>query len=328
MPEVRFLREADIRGLIGPPEALEQAREAFTRLGRGEAVLPDVMFLDLKSRNGEVHGKGAYLEGSPTFSLKVASGFYDNPARGLPVGTGVVLVFSAETGQLDTLLFDNGFLTELRTGAAGGLAADLLARPEIEQVGIFGTGGQARYQLEALLGVRSPSRVVVWGRSSDTARAYADEMGTRSGILVEVADDPRAAAEGSGIILTTTPAHDPILFDDWVEKGTHVTAMGSDVPDKHEVDPALLSRAKVVADSLAQCLTQGEIHQAIQARAITAGDVYAELGEIAAGLKPGRTDDDEITLADLTGVGVLDAAVASLVVTRAKESGIGEVIET
>ena len=117
-------------------------------------------------------------------------------------------------------------------------------------------------------------------------------------------------------------------IDGWVEPGTHVTAMGSDVPDKHEVDPALLSRAKVVADSLAQCLTQGEIHQAIEAGAITADDIYAELGEIAAGLKPGRTDDEEITLADLTGVGVLDAAVASLVVARAKESGIGEVIET
>jgi ectoine utilization protein EutC len=325
---VRFLREPEIRGLIGPPEALAAARDAFARLGRGEVVLPDVMFYDLRSRNGEVHGKGAYLEGSPYFSLKVASGFYDNPARGLPVGTGVVMVFSAETGQLDTILFDNGFLTELRTGAAGALAADLLARREVGQAAVLGTGGQARYQLEALLGVRTPARVKVWGRSADHARAYAEEMGSRFGIPVEVAATPEEAAAGSAVIVTTTPTTSPILMDAWVEPGTHVTAMGSDVPDKHEIDVRLMARAKVVADSLRQCLTQGEVHHAVEAGAISEGDVYAELGPIAAGDVPGRTDDAEVTVADLTGVGVLDAAVAAHVAGAAREAGLGEMIET
>jgi ectoine utilization protein EutC len=326
--EVRFLREQEIRGLIDPAQALERTRDAFAALARGEVVLPEVMFFDLKSRNGEVHGKGACIEGSPFFSLKVASGFYDNAKLGLPVTAGVVLVFSAETGQLDTILFDNGYLTELRTGAAGGLAADLLARAQIEQVGIYGTGSQARYQLDALVGVRSPSSVIVWGRSPERARAYADEMQDRIGVPVEVAIDPQQAASGSRIIVTATPAQSPILLDSWVEPGTHVTAMGSDVPDKHEVDVNLLGRATVIADSLRQCVTQGEIHQAVMAGAIAETDVYGELGEIAAGMKPGRTSEDEITLVDLTGVGVLDAAVASHVVSMAKESNLGETIET
>lgn len=328
MTRVRFLREEEIRGLIDPVQALARTRVAFAALARGEVVLPEVMFFDLKSRNGEVHGKGAYIEGSPYFSLKVASGFYDNVNLGIPVTAGVVLVFSAQTGALDTILFDNGYLTELRTGAAGGLAADLLARPQIEQVGIYGTGGQARYQLEALVGVRSPSKVVVWGRSPERAQAYAGEMQDRYGVSVEVAIDPQRAAKGSGIIVTATPAQSPILLDGWVEPGTHVTAMGSDVPDKHEVDVNLLRRATVIADSLRQCVTQGEIHQAVMAGAISETDVYGELGEIAAGMKPGRTSEDEITLADLTGVGVLDAAVASHVVSMANESNLGDMIET
>jgi ornithine cyclodeaminase len=328
VPSVRFLREPEIRGLIGPPEALVAARDAFARLGRGQVVLPEVMFFDLRSRNGEVHGKGAYLEGSPYFTLKVASGFYDNPAKGLAVGAGVVLVFSAETGQVGTILFDNGYLTELRTGAAGALAADLLARREVEQVAVFGTGGQARYQLEALLGVRSPGRVLVWGRSADHAGVYAREMEERHGVRVEVAAAPEQAAAGSGVIVTTTPATSPILMSDWVEPGTHVTAMGSDVPDKHEIDVQLMARAKVVADSLRQCLTQGEIHHALEAGAMAEGDVYAELGKIASGDLPGRTDEDEVTVADLTGVGVLDAAVAAHVAGAARASNIGEVIET
>ncbi|MDP9233603.1 MAG: ornithine cyclodeaminase family protein [Actinomycetota bacterium] len=327
MTEVRFLREQAIRGLINPAQALERTRAAFAALARGEVVLPEVMFFDLKSRNGEVHAKGAYIEGSPFFSLKVASGFYDNANLGLPVTAGVVLVFNAETGQLDTILFDNGYLTELRTGAAGALAADLLARTQIEQVGIYGTGSQARYQLEALVGVRTPSRIVVWGRSPERARAYADEMQDRIGVPIEVAIDPQQAARGSGIIVTATSAQSPILLDSWVEPGTHVTAMGSDVPDKHEVDVNLLRRATVIADSLRQCLTQGEIHQAVKAGAMVETDVY-ELGEIAAGMKPGRTSENEITLVDLTGVGVLDAAVASHVVSMANESNLGETIET
>jgi alanine dehydrogenase len=325
--QVRLLTETEIRALIGPREALAAAREAFASLGRGEVELPEVMFFDIKEHEGEVHGKGAYIHGSPFFCVKVASGFYCNPDRGLPVSTGAVWVFDATTGFLDTILFDNGFLTELRTGAAGALATDLLARADVGQIGILGCGSQARYQLEAHLAVRSPARVLVYCPTAANASRYASEMSTAHGVTVEPVETPRDAVRGSDVVVTATPSHTPVVMDDWVEPGTHITAIGSDVPDKQELEASILGRAKVVADSLRQCVTQGEIHHAIEAGVIESGDVHAELGEIAAGLRPGRTDDDEITVADLTGVGVLDAAVAGTVVARAALEGKGRSVD-
>jgi ornithine cyclodeaminase len=325
--QVRLLTEQEIRGLIGPAQALDAARGAFASLGRGEVVLPEVMFLDIAEHEGEVHGKGAYIHGTPTFSVKVASGFYRNPERGLPVSSGVVWVFDATTGFLDTILFDNGFLTELRTGAAGALATDLLARREVAQIGVIGCGSQARFQLAAHLGVRRPERVLVWCPTGENASRYVDEMTSAHGVVVEAVPSAEAAVRGSDVVITATPSRQPVVLDAWVQPGMHVTAIGSDVPGKCELEPAILARARVVADSLRQCLTQGEIHHAVEAGAIGAGDVHAELGEVAAGLRPGRGAEDEITVADLTGVGVLDAAVSSVVVERAGREGIGRLVE-
>jgi ornithine cyclodeaminase len=275
-----------------------------------------------------VHVKGAYLHGAPTYSFKVASGFYRNPERGLPVGAGLVLAFSAETGELAAVLFDNGYLTELRTGAAGALAADLLARQRVGKVAMLGVGGQARYQLEALAGVRRPEVVTAWGRDPAKAEAYATEMRERLGLAVEVAPSPRDAVEGADVVVTTTPAREPLVRAEWLAPGAHVTAVGSDMPEKQELDAAVLARAdKVVADRLEACLENGEIHRAVAAGAITAGDVHAELGEIAAGDRQGRESDDEITVADLTGVGVQDAALAAFVVTQAEARGAGRPLE-
>jgi ornithine cyclodeaminase len=326
--DVRVLREGEVRRLISPAAALGAVREAFVKLARGQATLPGVLGLDLPAHHGEVHVKGAHLHGSPFYSIKEATGFYDNPARGLPVTSGLVLVFDATTGFLKVLLLDNGYLTELRTGAAGALAALLLARREVETVGIIGSGSQARYQIEALLGVRRPRRVIVHGRSAASAAAYAREMGGRLGLAVTAVATAREAVIESDVVITTTPSREPIVRAEWLRPGTHVTAMGSDGPDKRELEGAVLARAdKVVADRLDQCLRLGEIHHAVAEGAITAKDVHAELGEIAAGLRPGRTSDDEITVADLTGVGVQDAAVADVVTAAALAAGIGETIE-
>jgi ornithine cyclodeaminase len=324
---VRLLDQASTRRLIGPREAIAECRAAFAMLARGEVEQPDVLTIEVKAHRGEVHAKGAYLHGAPRFSIKVATGFYDNPARGLPVTSGAVWVFDATTGLLDTLILDQGYLTELRTGAAGAVAAELLARPDVETVGMIGAGAQARYQLEALLVVRHPIRLVVWSRSRRRAEDYAGEVGPRFGLVVQVVDSAREAVEPADLVVTATSATEPVVRADWVRPGTHLTAMGSDLPHKVELEPALLGRATVVADRLAQCVTQGEIHHAIGAGVLRADQVHAELGEIAAGLKPGRRSRDEITIADLTGVGALDAAVANYVVTRAGATGAGRWLE-
>jgi ornithine cyclodeaminase len=322
---VLVLRESEIRSLIGPAQALSAVRDAFVRLARGAATLPGVIGLDIPPHQGEVHVKGAWLHGAPFFSVKLAAGFYANEARGLPTSSGLILVCDATTGFLRALLLDNAYLTELRTGAAGALAAELLARRDAREAALLGAGSQARYQLEALLGVRSLSRVRVWSRSAERASACAAELQQRFGLEVVAAKSAREAVAGSAVVVTVTPAREPILRAEWVAPGTHVTAVGSDGPDKQELDVELLARAdKVVADRLDQCLRLGEIHHAVAAGRFSPQALHAELGEIAAGLKPGRTSDAEITVADLTGVGVQDAAVASFVVEEATRRGLGE----
>jgi ornithine cyclodeaminase/alanine dehydrogenase-like protein (mu-crystallin family) len=323
---VRVLREAEIRALIGPADALAAVREAFIALAQDRATLPGVIGVEFPEQGGEAHIKGAYLHGAPTWSIKAATGFPGNAARGLPVNGGLSLVFSAETGFLDTLLLDNGYLTELRTGAAGALAADLLAKRNIAQTLIVGAGSQARYQLEALLGVRRPGRVVVFARRPEAASAYALAMGERLGIEISVADRLQRAVEGSDLIVTVTPSHQPLISASWLQPGAHITAVGSDFPEKQELDVEVLSRADLlVADHPPQAATQGEIHHAIAAGRLRLEDVLS-LGDIAAGLAPGRTDDRQITVADLTGLGIQDAAVANKVVVLARERGLGQTL--
>ena len=326
--ELRLLFEKEIRELLGPKESYEAVRDAFVRLAKGQAVLPGVINLDIPATRTEAHIKGAYLQGTKHFAVKVASGSYDNPARGLPSGGGMFLVFDATTGLPVAVLFDNGYLTDVRTGAAGALAAGLLAKKSVERVGIVGVGNQARYQLEALLLVRRPKAVAAWGRDRQKAEAYAAEMTRRHGIPVEAVGSPEVACRGSDIVITVTPAHEPLVRANWIDPGTHVTAVGSDGPEKQELDVDVLQKAdKVVADRLDQCLRLGEIHHAVDAGVLRKEDVYAELGEIAAGTKRGRASDDEITVADLTGVGIQDAAVANRVVEEAVRRKLGKLLE-
>jgi len=326
--KVLILKESEIRGLVTPQAALEAVRDGFTRLARGQAVLPGVINLDLPAAQGEVHVKGAHLLGTPFFSIKEAAGFYGNSARGLPVGSGLILVFDAESGFLSAVLFDNAFLTELRTASAGALCAELLARRSLRKLAMIGSGNQARYQLESLLLVRRPERVVVWSRRPDAAAAYASEMAAMHGLPVSAVGSAREAVEGADLVVTVTPARAPVVEAAWVAPGCHVTAVGSDGADKIELDPALLAKAdKVVADRVDQCLRLGELHHAVERGLLSRERVHAELGEIAAGMKPGRTRDDEITVADLTGVGIQDAAVSNLAVAEARRRGLGSVLE-
>lgn len=323
MPEVLALSEADVRSLVGPAEALASMRTAFAALHRGEVTQPANMDFEFPAFEGEAHLKGAHVHGSPYWAVKAATGFWSNPGRGLPLTNGLFLVFSAETGILAAILFDNGYLTELRTGAAGALAADLLAPAEVEQAAIVGAGGQARYQLEALLGVRRPQRVVVASRSG--AEEYAAEMRAAHGIDVEVAD-VESAVRGSQLVVTTTPAREPVVRADWVQAGTHITAMGSDFAEKQELETAILARADVVAvDHPPVAAANGEVHHALDDGSISLDDVVP-LGALLDGAA-GRTSDGQITVADLCGVGVQDAAVAADVMARAAAAGTGRRLE-
>jgi ornithine cyclodeaminase/alanine dehydrogenase-like protein (mu-crystallin family) len=316
--EVLLLREADVRAAVDLPSLIDAMGAAFDAYSSGRAELPAVIHLDVPESRGEIHVKAGHLHGAPRYAIKVASGFY---ATDPPSIDGMVLVFDGSTGALSAMLLDGGYLTDARTGAAGGLAARHLAPERVRTVAVIGTGAQARHQLDALACERAFERVRVWGRDEDHARACVEDLRRRGlpAVTIEAAPTPRAAVEGAGVVVTCTASTEPLVLADWLEPGVHVTAVGSDGPSKQELDVSVLERADlVVADSREQCARLGELHHALEAGAVTLASV-AELGDVAAGRAPGRTSEDQVTVCDLTGVGVQDVAAAALVLDRAAE---------
>jgi ornithine cyclodeaminase len=286
-------------------------REAFRADGEGRTHVPAVINLEVPAARGEFHVKTAFIEGVPHVAVKIASGFYDNPTKGLPSGSGLMAVFDASTGMPAAMLFDNGFLTDIRTGAAGAVAAEVLAPPTIAIVGVLGSGLQARHQVHCLRVVRSFSRLVAWSRDRAHLQAYCDEM-RLAGFDAAVAPSAEAVCREADVLITATPSRAPLVQAEWLRPGQHVTAVGSDSPGKQELAAECLDRADlVVVDRFAQCAAFGELRHALDAGLLTRHDVHAELGQIVAGRKPGRTRADQITIVDLTGVGFQDTAIAS-----------------
>ena len=283
--------------------------DAFVRYSAGEAVVPPVGELLLE--RGDVHIKYGCLRGDPYYVVKIASGFYDNPKLGLPSGNGLMLLFRQRTGEPVAALLDEGRLTDVRTAVAGAVAATHLARRPVRRIGIVGTGTQARLQLRHLAGVGCRD-VLVWGRGERQLAAYRDEM-SQAGFAVSTTRDADEILDSCDLVVTTTPATTPILCAEAPRPGTHITAVGSDNAPKQELETGILSRADVVvADSRAQCRERGEIQHALAAGVITE-DRVVELGDVIAGRAGGRTGEDLITVADLTGVAVQDVAIASAV---------------
>jgi ornithine cyclodeaminase len=329
--QVLILREAEIRELLDPAACMDVIEGALAAYSAGRAELPSVIHLNVPEHGGEIHIKAGHLDGGPYYAVKMVSGFPGNVGLGLPANDGMVVVFDAKTGAPAAFLLDNGFITDFRTAAAGGVAARHLAKRAVRTVTTIGSGGQARYQAEMLGQVRYFQELRVWGRDAAKARACVDDLRSRcklpAGCVVTASSSVRDAVEGADVIITVTASREPLVRAEWLMPGTTVMAVGADAPDKQELDVQCLARAdKIVADSLAQCLRLGEIHHAVECGAIEKERVYAELGEIASGQKAGRVSDDEIIVCDLTGVGVQDVATASLVLERAFAAGLGEEI--
>jgi ectoine utilization protein EutC len=309
--------EAEIRAAVTVPDAVAAIREAFRADGNGGTTVPAVINLAIPGTHGEFHVKTAHVAGIPHVAVKVASGFYDNPARGLPTGTGLMLLFEADTGMPAALLLDNGYLTDVRTGAAGAVAAECLARKSIETVGVIGSGVQARHQVRCLREVRRFSRLVAWGIDAPGLERYVAEMRDDLGVDAVAASGAEAVCREADVLITATSSRRAIVSAGWMRPGLHVTALGSDGPGKQELDPRCLVRADlVVTDRLGQCARLGELQHALAAGLLAETAVHANLGEIVAGKKPGRTSDAQITIADLTGVGFQDTAIASLAVRK------------
>jgi ornithine cyclodeaminase len=307
---IPIIEEGALRAAMTTERAVDVIRDAFRADGEGRTLVPAVINLEIPGARGEFHVKTAHIRDVPYIAVKIASGFYDNPSRGLPSGSGLMVVLDASTGFPVALLLDNGFLTDLRTGAAGAVAADVLARRSIETVGVIGSGIQARFQVQCLRTVRAFTRIVCWSPTRERLDRYCREM-QADGYDAQPASGPEAVCRAADVLITATPARAPLVRAEWLRAGLHVTAVGSDTPGKQELDAACLGRADIVAvDRLAQCAAFGELRHALDGALLTKDDVW-ELGSIVARHEPGRTRDDEITIADLTGVGFQDTAIAS-----------------
>jgi len=327
---VRILTEGELRDCARlDTRAVDTIAGAFTALHRGEAVMPPVLSMDLAELNAEVDIKTAWMRGLDHFAVKISSGFFNNAELGLPSLSGMMALLDARTGRASAALLDNGWLTDLRTAAAGGVAARYLARADAATAAIIGTGLQARLQLEALTLVRPIHQALIWGRNPDSARACAEDCARTLGLDVQATDDVVAAVQAADIAVTTTPARAPILPAAALHPGLHITAMGSDAPEKNELEPEILGRADiVVCDRQAQCERIGELRSALAAGVVATDARLPEIGAIAAGEHPGREHDQQITVADLTGTGVQDTAIAALALELANERGHGTTIDT
>lgn len=305
-------------------DALAVVEDGFARLGRGEVTIPPIMGLEIPEKNGAADVKAAYVSGWDSFAVKLSTRFFDNPERGLPSGSGLMALLDADTGRPRALLLDDGYLTTVRTALAGALAAKYLAREAVDTVGVVGTGSQARWQLSALALVCDFRQVLVFGRDMDAAEAYAEQMSSELDVPVSVAGDAASLVQASDVVVTTTPATEPVIRAEWLHPGVHVTAMGSDAAHKNELAPAVLGAADVlVCDLKAQCEARGELRHAQRAGVIAASEPVTELGSLVNGRARGRTGDDDITVCDLTGVGVQDTAIARYAMERVRSAGLG-----
>ena len=325
-----ILTEAELRKIIGLDlDAVTCVEQAFAALATKAVAMPPILRLDIPEHRGEVDVKTAYIPGIESFAIKISPGFFDNPKIGLPSTNGMMVLLSSRTGLVQALLLDNGYLTDIRTAAAGAVAAKYLSRENASMAAVFGAGMQARLQLEALTLARPIREARIWARDAAKAESAAAELTARLGFPVTAISDPRRAISGADIVVTTTPSEAPIVQAGWLEPGQHLTAMGSDAEHKNEIDPAVIADAGLyVADSLMQTRRLGELHHAIGAGLVAPDAVFAELGQIVAGRVQGRTSDGQITFADLTGTGIQDTAIANLAFARANATKAGTIFES
>lgn len=325
MPDIRILTEAELRDLVPLDlSAVDCVEAGFAALSAGTVEMPPILSMGIPENNGEVDVKTAHIRGAESFTIKMSPGFFDNPGIGLPTTNGIMVVFSARTGQVEALLLDNGYLTETRTAAAGAVAARHLARQDAARLCVIGAGAQARLQAAAIHLVRPLSHVTVWARDADRAGQAAADIAAQSGVAASVAAGAADAVREADIIVTTTPARAPLVHADWVAPGQLVIAMGSDQKDKAELDPALVARAgHYIPDRLSQTRVLGEARAAIDAGLIAADAAFPELGDVVAGKLTGYDPAACVTVCDLTGTGVQDTAIAALARRRAEAAGRG-----
>ena len=302
--------------------------DAFKSLALGKTTMPPILRLDIEKYHGESDVKAAYIDGLDSYAIKVASGFFNNPNLGLPSSNGLMILLDSKTGMLKSVLLDKGYLTDVRTAIAGAIAAKHLSNPESSNVGIIGAGIQAKMELEALLLVRNIKTAYIWSRDSKKTKTFVQNIKDKINIKINACETPEETINLSEILITCTPSKSPIIKSEWLKKGLHITAMGSDAEMKNELDPKIVKECDYyIPDSQSQTSILGELNHAIKAGLVSAEKKYNELGSVIINPNLGRRNIDDVTVADLTGTGVQDTAIARHTYKISSDKGLGIMIE-
>lgn len=319
--DILWLDQNDVRSILELSAVMEAVEKAFEQHGKKKIQMPPKSYLYFDKHNGDLRTMPAYLEEQDITGVKIVNVHPDNREKGLPSVMALVVLNSTETGQ-PLAVMDGTYLTDLRTGAAGGVAAKYLARKDSHVVGIVGAGNQAKTQLMALSLVFDIHQVKVYDISKDRAEEFRGEMMQQMGAEIIVASSVEGTCD-CDILVTVTPVREPIVRSEWIKPGTHINAIGADAAGKEELDPMLLTRAKVIVDDIVQASHSGEVNVPLSDGVITSDDIWAEIGEVVAGVKVGRDGESEITVFDSTGLAIQDIATATIVYNAAKERGWG-----
>lgn len=321
MTSTSILTLPQIQSRLQQLDLLPLIEQGFMAYSKGAAVIPPVGELLFEEPEGETHIKYGYIKGQDYYAVKIASGFPHNAALGLSNSQGTILLFSQQTGALVAVLLDEGHLTDIRTAIASMITLKYLAPKKIKKVGIIGTGIQATLQLAYLHQVTDCKNILVWGRNEEKIKAYQDHFkGSR--YQIEIASSIAHLATECQVIITTTSSKEPLLYFEYIQPGTHITALGADTPEKMELDPTILLHADlVISDSIAQSQHRGEIYQARKYDCLDKTKLI-ELGTVITTPTKGRQSDQQVTVADLTGVAVQDIMIATAVFLNGQEKEI------
>jgi alanine dehydrogenase len=323
--DVLWLDQSDVRSVIDMPLTLSAVENGFREHGLKKVQMPPKSYLYFDKHNGDLRTMPSFMEEKDIAGVKIVNVHPDNREQGLPTVMAVIVLNSTETGA-PLAIMDGTHVTDMRTGAAGGIAAKYLARKNSHVVGIVGTGGQARTQLLALSEVMDVEEVKINCRNAAHCDSFEKDMEKVIGCDFTRKESIKGVCD-CDVLVTTTPVREPIVKSEWVHEGTHINAIGADAMGKQELESSLLKKAKVIVDDIVQASHSGEVNVPLSNGEFSQDCIHAELGEVIAGVKKGRESDKDITIFDSTGLAVQDLVTADMVYTKAVELGIGKKVK-
>jgi alanine dehydrogenase len=323
-----LLKKEEVSRLICMKEVIGTVEEAYKAYNSNQVIQPPYTGIDLPSHRGEIDFKLGYYQGNEMISMKASSGgFKNNPTEyGVPNGMGTILLFDARSCAL-VCVMDGSLITGLRTGACGAVSVKALARKNARKVTSIGTGNQARMQIRAIKEVMKIEEIHAWDNHTETLAKYKTDIESEFGIPVIMASSKKEAVEQADILITTTRGKGSLVEADWVKPGTHIVAIGTDQQGKQELDPEIFRNAKVVVDSIEQCIEKGETWHPLNKKIIAKDEIHGEIGAILLGKKPGRENDEEVTIFDSTGMAIQDNTTSTRIYRNALEGKVGTFFE-